>query len=212
MAMVNQVANLVWSMFGQPQIDDFGTKVLDESEQMQEKERDEKWVWRKQAVDLVLVAKKKQIAALADLAFQQGVLLGNAEEARENYLRALRLISQVRYPFNQDSELLNNSPILDQLSDLLALLVAGVNSPDDLESSLTIIKVSEIRNLIFYRAWQAMGSPNGIHSDFGRVSYLNDLSIREEYHLKAEQRIEIVRAIRDGILDQSTLAHEDSVM
>lgn len=49
-----------------------------------------------------------------------------------------------------------------------------------------------IQDLISFITWRMKGSVDGVHPDFGRLSYLNDATLAPHYHLQADDRVSLL--------------------
>lgn len=52
-----------------------------------------------------------------------------------------------------------------------------------------------IQDLLFSRIWTMHNKVDGIHPEFGRVSYLNSQEISEYYWTNNEQRVELIMTL-----------------
>jgi hypothetical protein len=52
-----------------------------------------------------------------------------------------------------------------------------------------------LRSFICYETWRTKGQVHGIHSDFGRHSYLQTKEIGDFYHLNDEDRVNLLLLI-----------------
>lgn len=75
----------------------------------------------------------------------------------------------------------------EHLNDIL-------NSPDNIEGwAGSLLSLPEIiQDLLFQRVWISHQKIDGIHLDFGRVSYINSDEISEYYWTNQDQRFELV--------------------
>jgi hypothetical protein len=91
-----------------------------------------------------------------------------------------------------------NNPELDKLRGLLeeAFNVnIFYNAPkDNLDGIKEKIKKLSIsyQNILFYRTWERKGKIIGIHSEFGKLSFINSDAIPNNYHCNQEDIVEII--------------------
>ena len=60
------------------------------------------------------------------------------------------------------------------------------------EVSLSKMRSRVVRDLICYLVWRRKGKVEGIHPDFGKLSYVKSKKLSSNYHINDDERVEIL--------------------
>jgi hypothetical protein len=91
--------------------------------------------------------------------------------------------------FLKDIENPNLNDLQEHLQDLFTV---GEDNAKMTESFETKIKSKVIQDLICWLAWDRRGRIEGVHPDFGKLSYLRSKKLSSNYHCSDEGRIEMI--------------------
>ena len=80
----------------------------------------------------------------------------------------------------------------DLQEHLQDLFTVGEDNAKMTESFETKIKSKVIQDLICWLAWDRRGRIEGVHPDFGKLSYLRSKKLSSNYHCSDEGRIEMI--------------------
>jgi len=74
-----------------------------------------------------------------------------------------------------------------------------LNNPNKIEEwGPSLISLPEIiKDLIFFKVWVLYENIDGIHPDFGRMSYINSNEISEYYWINQDQRFDLILQLID---------------
>ena len=61
-----------------------------------------------------------------------------------------------------------------------------------IDASLNKMRCSVLTDLICYQTWKHKGKIEGVHPDFGRLSYTRSNKLSSNYYLNDEERIEML--------------------
>ena len=91
------------------------------------------------------------------------------------------------------------SPILTQLQQHLQDLFSTGDNNQIIESSLGNIGLSAVRDMICFNIWNRKGRVEGVHPDFGRLSYIRSQKISGHYHANDDERVELILDLTDKL-------------
>ena len=72
-------------------------------------------------------------------------------------------------------------------------------SGEDIEASFEKIGSKVIKDLICFDVWERKGRVEGVHPDFGRLSYVGSDKISGHYHLNADERVELILQLTEKL-------------
>ena len=84
------------------------------------------------------------------------------------------------------------NPILQDLQNHMNDVFAQGDKVDVIEASLKKIRSSVFVDLIAYHTWKHKGRVQGLHPDFGKLSYIRSHKLPSNYHINDEDRIELL--------------------
>ena len=61
-----------------------------------------------------------------------------------------------------------------------------------MESSLDNLCIKAVKDLICFNMWHRKGRVEGVHPDFGRLSYIRSNKISGHYHATDDERVEMI--------------------
>ena len=92
-----------------------------------------------------------------------------------------------------------DSPVQETLQEHLQDLFTNGEDKGVIEASLDKISMQVLRDLICFFVWARKGRVEGVHPDFGRLSYLQNDSISSHYHLQNEERVEMILELTEKL-------------
>ena len=93
----------------------------------------------------------------------------------------------------------SENPILQDLQNHLTDVFAQGEKGDVIEASLKKIRSSVFIDLIAYHTWKHKGRVEGLHPDFGKLSYIRSNKIPSNYHINDEDRMELLLNLSDKL-------------
>ena len=96
-------------------------------------------------------------------------------------------------------EPLSDNPLLVSLQAHLGDLFSKSDNNQAIEESFDKIAIPAVRDMICFFVWQRKGRPEGLHPDFGRLSYLQSPRISAHYHHSNEDRIEMILEMNEKL-------------
>lgn len=115
----------------------------------------------------------------------------------DHYAKCIEAIQSVRYELKDTQSVAN--PILSSLQAHLGDLFSQSDNKQAIEESFNKINLQVIKDMICHFVWQRRGRPEGLHPDFGRLSYLQSPRISAHYHMSSEERIEMILEMTEKI-------------
>lgn len=100
-------------------------------------------------------------------------------------------IEYLNYSVVATNELHTNNIFKSESKYFEELINTALSQKDMLVVMLTNLSPS-IANFLFYKTWEYRGKVVGIHSDFGRLSFINSSLIPNNYHCSTDDIIEII--------------------
>jgi hypothetical protein len=56
-----------------------------------------------------------------------------------------------------------------------------------------------MKDLICYYVWERKGRVEGVHPDFGKLSYIGSDKLSGHYHLNADDRVELILELSEKL-------------
>ena len=78
------------------------------------------------------------------------------------------------------------------MKQVQAHIASCFSTPEEIVKTFLEIQSSAIRDYICYQVWILKGRVDGVHPDFGRLSYLRDPVLNSHYHCTDDDRMQIL--------------------
>lgn len=79
------------------------------------------------------------------------------------------------------------------------MFTAEEGNSSAVEASLDQIDLKVVRNLLCFYVWQRKGRVEGVHPDFGRLSYIGSDKISMHYHYSNDDRVNLLLELTELI-------------
>lgn len=193
----------IWDKFGQPSIDDFGSIFCKE---MLFGENAAKQFMLKLLISYHVLSLRYQYV---EMLYKQVLMLGLESTMKKDVAELDELLDTfLTVKENQKLELNDaglkfvkealsdekaaNPCVLDIQNHLQDLFTQGDNNEVIANSLNQNIRYKSLRDYICYQVWQRKGRVEGVHPDFGLLSYTRSNNIPSYYHCNDDERVEIL--------------------
>lgn len=95
--------------------------------------------------------------------------------------------------------ILENPYLISMQNHLQDLFTSGDDKLKISNSFENEINSDVLRDMICYLVWDRKGKVEGIHPDFGKLSYTQSPKISSHYHVNDEERIEMLMDINENL-------------